>query len=335
MRAGALRKPRHGAPIELHPIHVDADVTSFGTREVHPAVAFVDAVDGPDIPLATSDWCSKGPIGFVAIEMLPTRTIADPQERAVLEPPHCSVDIDPSLGRLPEQRQRPCAAGRHRVDVEPRLLAILNLIHHSMAVRRPVHVDDQEIGGRILRQIHPLHMAAHRGQHPELHDGVRVSGLGVIPLFDTESRWDVIDDREFRHGTVVDLHEGDLRRVGTPPIGAEVTAPEDLLLIDPIELAIEKLVGAAGGELFFLALLLEIHDEQVVTSNERSLSSVRAERVLLFLVRIKRQTKRAVAAEGVVVQVIANRNERRAVRGVHFQPRIVRQHLDVFLAQAG
>ncbi len=104
----------------------------------------------------------------------------------------------------------------------------------------------------------------------------------------------MIDDRELRHGTVVDLQEGDLRRVGTPPVSAEVTAAVDLFLIDPIELSIENLVGAARGELLFLALLLEIHDEQVVASNEGHLPSVGAEREFFLGVRIECQTKRAV-----------------------------------------
>ena len=49
----------------------------------------------------------------------------------------------------------------------------------------------------------------------------------------------------------------------------------------------------------------------------------------LFDVRIERQTKRSVASEWVVIQIVSKRNEDCGSRFVHLQSAIVGQPLDV------
>src|SRR5687768_8833231 len=113
-----------------------------------------------------------------------------------------------------------------------------------------------------------------------------------------------------------------MRRIRTPPVSAEISSPVDLFLIYPVELAVQELIGPAGRQLPFLALVVETDDIQVVAPDERGLSSVRAERELFLVVRIERQPQRALAAESVVIEIVANRDEHRGARRIHFEPAV-------------
>src|SRR5258708_15836048 len=108
--------------------------------------------------------------------------------------------------------------------------------------------------------------------------------------------------------TLVELQVGDGRRVGTPPVRAEVAAAVHLFLINPVEDAVLDVLVAVGGELP-LALGGDVDDVDVVAANERDGASVGAERHFLFRAGRGGEARHGVAVEGVDVNVVGDRQQ--------------------------
>ena len=206
---------------------------ALGARPVDPAHPLVDAVHSAHFPLAAGDLPHEGAVGPVVVEVLPPGALAQPQEGAVREPARGAVDVDPRLRRLAQQRRRSARLRVGDVEVEPRLLAVLDLVHDAPAVRRPADADDQRLAPVVGVQVDPGGVAAAGVRDAETHHGVGIAGLGVGPLLDLGVVLDVVHDRECRHRGAVEPQERDARRVGAPPVAAEVAAPVDLLLVQP------------------------------------------------------------------------------------------------------
>jgi hypothetical protein len=115
-------------------------------------------------------------------------------------------------------------------------------------VWRPVDVDDQEIGLCVRGNIHPPRIASRNATDSQLDRWIRVARLRVIGDFELRTIRQVIDDGVLRHRAFVQLKEGNARRIRTPPVGAEPAPAVDLLLIQPVELAVEDLGAAVAGD---------------------------------------------------------------------------------------
>ena len=89
---------------------------------------FVDAVHSAHVPAAVGDLADERSVGLVLIEMLEPAALAEPEERAVLQPDRIAVLVDPRGRCFAKHTSRASIRGIYQIQVEPRLLAILDLV---------------------------------------------------------------------------------------------------------------------------------------------------------------------------------------------------------------
>src|SRR5688572_29884256 len=135
--------------VQANAIQVETDRAVCRRREVHPRARWIDAVCPPNLPLALRDLPDERAAGSVMIKMPPAATLAEPEERTIFEPDRIDARIlpslDPCLAGFPQYSSRLAGTGACAVQVEPCLRAVLNLIDHIAAVRRPADIDDEEV----------------------------------------------------------------------------------------------------------------------------------------------------------------------------------------------
>ncbi len=160
-RVGAVsgRKALQPCAVELDAIDILADVAAFGAGEVNPSVLLVHAVDDPDFPGASGDGTDCRPVFVMQVQMPPTRSLAEPQKRTVLQPDWIAIivltsdvaTVDPGFAGFP--KQRPGRSGRAvgRIEIEPALFTVLHLVHNRTAIGLPADIDNEEIGARTWR----------------------------------------------------------------------------------------------------------------------------------------------------------------------------------------
>jgi hypothetical protein len=78
----------------------------------------------------------------------------------------------------------------------------------------------------------------------------------------------VIDDGVRRYVALVELQERESRRIRAPPERAESTTSVDFLLVEPVQLAVQDVVAAVGGQRA-LDPRFDLDDEEVVGADER------------------------------------------------------------------
>ena len=305
VRSLRRRQALHPGAVQLDAIDVAADRAALGAREIHPAARLVDAVKRAHLPLPAGHLLDERAVGAVVIEVPPSGPVADPEKRAVAQPRRRLhiVGADPVLAGFPQDGSRR-AGGRVRgIQFEPGLRAVLHGVDHAPAVGRPGDANDQPIGGGILRRVHPGRRAAGDPRHAEPDDRIRIAGLRIVPLLDVLLVRDVIDDRIRRHRRVVDPQKRQRARIGAPPVRAGVAPSVDLLLVDPVQPAVENLRRAVLGQRGFVAGR-EVGHIQVVAAHERDRLAVGAERCLLFRAGRVRQSHGASVVERIAVQVV-------------------------------
>ncbi len=103
-------------------------------------------LDGPDLPRTGRELGLERSIRVILIEMLPTVTLAEPEERVVAEPVNRSRTLDPGLGRITEQPfdRALFGAGSEFDQVEPGLDTILNVAISRRTVGPPADLADQK-----------------------------------------------------------------------------------------------------------------------------------------------------------------------------------------------
>ena len=77
----------------------------------------------------------------------------------------------------------------------------------------------------------------------------------------------MIDHGKLRHGMLIEPQESDLRRVGTPPVRAKISATVKLLLINPIQASIQNLRIAITRQRA-LALVSDVFDIEIVVASK-------------------------------------------------------------------
>src|SRR5204863_2947774 len=100
-------------------------------------------VQGARLPLPVRHLADEGAVGAVAIDVPETGAVAEPQERAVVQPPGTAGVIHPRLAGLLYHRPRWPILGARDVELEPGLLAVLDLEGDPPAVGSPAHVADE------------------------------------------------------------------------------------------------------------------------------------------------------------------------------------------------
>ena len=194
-------------------IDVASQDAALGAGEVDPIVGIVDAVKRSHFPRPCGDLFLERAICCVLVEMFETASLAQPQERTVLEPGDLLIVIglDPRFGRFTEQSLRRAAANVGGVDVEPCLLAILNLIDDFGAVGHPVDGDNEEIAAAVTLGADFVRCAAVCCDGEQLCDRIRIPGFRIRLQLDFLHRRNVIDDRKTLHRPLVKLQICDLR----------------------------------------------------------------------------------------------------------------------------
>ena len=177
--------------------------------------------------------------------MLEAAALAEPEERAVLQPDRIAVLVHPRLRRL---AQHACARDRSTrrpdsgramsardpgPDARPaanRESSPTSTIRNSLAAVR-AEIDPRRAAARDARDAR----ASRSDSDRRLSDSrsLRVPG-------DTEC-----DRRRCTRGPAARRAGGTRvrRRVGTPPVALELSAPVDLLLVEPVELSVEQSRG--------------------------------------------------------------------------------------------
>ncbi len=100
----------------------------------------------------------------------------------------------------------------------------------------------------------------------------------------------IIQDRVEGHAVIVELHECELLRVGTPP-ERRPAAVEDLLVVNPVGVPMPQVVAPAGRQAT-LGLSGDVDHEQVEIADEGNSLAVGAELGPLFATSRSRQTDR-------------------------------------------
>jgi hypothetical protein len=101
----------------------------------------------------------------------------------------------------------------------------------------------------------------------DAHDRVRRARLRVALPLDLVAHRQEVDDGEGRHARLVELQVRDLPRVGRPDV-ALAGARRQLLLVDPVELAVQQRVRAVLREPHD-ARALDLHEVEVALADER------------------------------------------------------------------
>ncbi len=152
----------------------------------------------------------------------------------------------------------------------------------------------------------------------------------------------MIDDRELRHRPLVELQKRDARRVGTPPVALPHPAAIDLFLINVVQLSVEDLRAAVGGELPLADIAgREIDDEEVVVPEKRDLLPVGTERRFLFRARRRGHARNAPLREVVDVEIVGEieqdrrflRVERQLIQVRDLEPHILERLLQLRLVK--
>ena len=125
-------------------------------------------------------------------------------------------------------------------------------------------------------RIDPGDAAARGRGDAEPDAGIRVAGLRVGIDLERRPVGHVVDDRETGHVALVGLQERDPPAVRTPPVGLVVAAAIDLLLVDPVELAVQRVLSAARRQPDFVAGD-EVHDVEIRVAHEREAATIRRE----------------------------------------------------------
>src|SRR5918996_4641533 len=103
------------------------------------------------------------------VKMLPAAALAGPQKRSIFQPDRILVDRHPGLRRLVNDVCRLTVTSIRKVQIEKSLFAVLRLVDHLLAVRRPRDARDEHIRGLILIGIDPANVAASRVNYTKLY----------------------------------------------------------------------------------------------------------------------------------------------------------------------
>ena len=248
--ARALGQAHEAFSVEADAVQVGARRAALGGLERDAALLLVDGDDAAHGPVPCGDRVLELAVLAVVVDVLLAGARAGPQEAVVVEVARQGGALGPGLRLLADEGLDLASRGVVQVHVAPGLDAVLDH-EQAAAIVVPADAHDQEFAALlVLREVGPLHLAGRRLGDAQLDGRVRVAGLGVVGdlALDAEGPvLDVVDDGEGVHGLLVGGQERDVLAVRREPEGLEVAATVELLLVDPVELAVEELVAAVVG----------------------------------------------------------------------------------------
>jgi hypothetical protein len=164
----------------------------------------------------------------------------------IVEPPERLVGIlDPCRVGF-RQNGSGVSALRIRHDQPVRVLEPVELLQQNLiGIARPVHLRDVVFPG-IAGNLQPPRFPPCRLDDADAPCGIQFSGLGVRNRlhFGIQSV-EIVDEIKFTHAGRIELPVGDAAAIGTP---AKTVAQPQLFFVDPVERAVDQLVGTAGGQ---------------------------------------------------------------------------------------
>ena len=234
------------ASVEPAPVEVALRRGIGRCDEVDPLVLLVDMDEADHIEVAAGGGLQLAGVAPSDLEMLPAVAFAPGDEALpVVDPLEALVRIDPGRVRVGEQRFHGAGAQIRE--------------HHAVRLLQPVQLLEEDITGtlgtpdvedivlaRIARDVEPTRRAA-RGRH-NAHAGgrVQVAGLGILHhLRPRVEAVGVVDQRHLAHAGRVELPIDDEPAVLAP---AEPVAEIQLLLVHPVERAVDDLRRRVGGQ---------------------------------------------------------------------------------------
>ena len=262
--------------IQADAIGVQADGAALGgIEEQLPGRSH--AMDLAHVPGACGDRGEGLAVPVVAVDMVVPRAAGLPQEAAIRQPEGQGQTLLPGLATFPDQN---LGAGAFvGPQLQPALDAVLQG-RQQPSLGVPAHLDDEG----LLVGVGVLHPGGLPGQvhHAQAGRGVGVAGLGVAGLEGLLRLAAVIQEGEDRDLGLVQAEVGQAAGVRGPPVGPEAAPAIDLLLVDPVQAAVEDGLAAPlseaglGARGDFLAV-------EVVAPEEGHLGPVRAEGGLVGL----------------------------------------------------
>src|SRR6478672_11370303 len=178
--------------------------------------------------------------------MPPAVPFADPGEiLSTFEPPEVVDDIHPGAVALGQDRARPPGRRVAQEDLERVLGSVQVLEDHLGRARGPLHARYVIVAG-VAGDIEPDRLAAVRAHHADPRGRVGRARFGVLYGNDEGiQRVGVVDEVEVAYARGVELPESDATPVRAP---AEPVAQVELLLVHPIEGAVDDGARAVAGE---------------------------------------------------------------------------------------
>ena len=231
-------------PLQVGAVGVQSDGIALGGLEIHLPGLGVHPQHPAHVPGTGGDLALDPAQGVVPVQVLVAAAGRPPEEAAVLEEHRKRQPIDPpAAALLPHQ-------GLPRVPLEPHTLqpglgAVL-VIGHEPAGGIPAHGDNDRfiIGmgifhpGKAAVQVHHP-QPGHRVGLPRARIGLEQGGGRLGP---------VVLDGDAGDVGFIQADEGDAPGVRGPPEPLGPLAGKDLLLVDPVQAAVQVVRPASGGE---------------------------------------------------------------------------------------
>ncbi len=282
---GAVLPGEAGAAgaVEADPVEVPLARVLLGRGEVEEAAPLVEDEAGPGAAEGDPAVHHPGPVGHGAaaaghvaeVEVGEAVPLGEPEEAApVLQEARRAEGVEPRPRALGEDRargpERVAGGGGHRQQAEVQLVLgpVQVLEGHVPGVESPAELgQDVDVVRRERDEpLGPGCAVLLEADDAEPHDGVGGAGLRVALPLDLVADGQEVHDGEGRHARLVELQVRDRPRVGGPEERLP-GARGELLLVDPVEPAVEQRVGAALGEAR-LAAGRDVHDPEVVLADE-------------------------------------------------------------------
>ncbi len=213
--------------------------------EIDGPPGLVDALDAADGELGVGQLLEELARGeVVEVDLAIAAPLRGPQEaRVVLEEDEVGRFVDVAgVGVGQEETGLPGGrVGREELDLvlEP-VQAVVGEFPAVVGPLAPIEVDVE-----VVARLQPDDLLGRDVDDEQPDDGVVRARHGIALELVAGHGGDIVDDGILGHRELVELHEGDLLRIGRPPEGLILG---QLLRVDPVRVAVAEVLGAVGRQ---------------------------------------------------------------------------------------
>ncbi len=231
-------------PLQVGAVGVQADGIALGGLEIHLFSLRIHPQHPAHVPGPGGDRAPDPAQGVVPVQVLVAAAGRPPEEATILEEHREWQPIDPPAAALLPHQGLPLVPLEPHA-LQPSLGAVL-VIGHEPAVGIPSHGynDCLIIGVGIF---HPGD-AAVQVHHPQLGHRVGLPRAGIGLEEGGGRLGPVVLDGDAGDVGLIQADEGDAPGVRIPPEPLGPFAGKDLLLVDPVQAAVQVVHPASGGE---------------------------------------------------------------------------------------